>query len=236
MVVVVRRSRAAIVGVGATLLAGCMIETEGRAGPDGAAADRTADADGSLEADARDAEARDAREDRGEAREEGAAGDERSDDADARDDRADADDAGEAEAACVPATEVCNGRDDDCNGTVDDGTGFECTAGASEACDDSPCGAGTRSCDPATCRWGACVPTVVPECTPGATEDCWEVPCGRGRRVCASSCEWSLCSSCPDGETCCWDGCKNTHSDVVNCGACGNICWFEPCRDGVCGW
>jgi hypothetical protein len=63
--------------------------------------------------------------------------------------------------ACVPPTEICNGRDDDCDGATDDG--FLCIQGSTRGCMTSLGCPGTESCRSDCGGWtGECIATGTP--------------------------------------------------------------------------
>jgi subtilisin-like proprotein convertase family protein len=90
--------------------------------------------------------------------------------------------AGEGGTGGTPCTEeVCDGVDNDCDNEVDEGC--ECLAGESEPCYTGPegtngvglCKGGTRTCDPATNKFGPCMGEVLPAATDvcnGLDENC----------------------------------------------------------------
>ena len=75
----------------------------------------------------------------------------------------------------------------------------------------------------------------------GGEGDCHET-CGPCLSNCKQSCT-NTCygdappypkSCCLSTETCCSGKCVNTTSDKNNCGACGQVCSGDFCRDGLC--
>jgi len=72
-------------------------------------------------------------------------------------------------ACAVTTAEMCNGGDDDCDGATDEG--FACRLGTTTACNNACGAAGTQTCQPGTCTWGACCgPLEV--CGNACDDDC----------------------------------------------------------------
>jgi hypothetical protein len=75
---------------------------------------------------------------------------------------------GQGGQACVPTTEICDGKDNNCDGKVDEGC--DCITGMMQDCYDGPdgtkdkgiCKGGKQTCD-GQGKWGTCAGEVVPE-------------------------------------------------------------------------
>jgi hypothetical protein len=143
---------------------------------------------------------------------------------------------------CTPATSCssgeCGSEPNGCGGTVDCGT-----------CDQSQCrechlfsmatyGRCAPTCPNGECNNGLCVTTTTTTTVTTTTLGC-ATPCGP-----CGECVNGECQDVPD-ETqcggpfakCCGGVCRDTDTDEMNCGACGNRC--EPpsgaqCRQGDC--
>ncbi len=117
--------------------------------------------------------------------------------------------------------EVCNGADDDCDGATDEGPGWDCIAGAVEAC--GGCGLGTRACS--GCVWGMC---RLPDgaCEPGAGRPCTPAVCVAGHETCGADCAWGECV--PDGAECMPGDTRDTWDLYCGFGS-------EACT-GACTW
>ena len=141
-------------------------------------------------------------------------------------------DCDDADAAVHPGSdEQCNAADDDCDGVVNevDAPGMGCISLPAE-------GGGVAW------QWVEFAADVL--------------NCGRCRNDCNASCDGTLCRAdrCEGGtcrcagdpacsgaadDTCCRTGCRDTQTDVDNCGGCGircdaPVCQRAACRGGRC--
>ncbi len=140
----------------------------------------------------------------------------------------------------VPAADVCNGVDRNCDGNPN--TGCACTIDAAEVCYRGPAGTQTSGrCRPGSRRcnalvrpdgtlssvWGVCLGQALP----GAAEIC-------GNRIddnCSGMVDEACAPDCAAGTIRCAGRCIDVRSDVMNCGACGNVCAAgQACANGVC--
>ena len=135
--------------------------------------------------------------------------------------------------ACVPKTEICDGKDNDCNGKVDD------VAASSLATNAKHCGKcdnacsfpyAFASCVAGACKLGSCAPgyhDLNKKDLDGCEYQC--VPSNKKVEICDN-----LDNDC-DGTI---DNGVNKATDVKNCGACGNACAFlnasGSCTGGKC--
>lgn len=109
----------------------------------------------------------------------------------------------------TPQAETCNMMDDDCNGTVDD---------VADLTTDANCGVCGVSCGEG---FGCC----------GGASGFLCRNFLRDPEFCG------MCGACGDiaQPDCCDDGCTNMDDDVLNCGACGNVCdTGDLCCGGAC--
>ena len=95
-----------------------------------------------------------------------------------------------------------------------------------------------------------CNPSALADCIQAAqddvgscVDDCVDLPV-RARANCVRGCrglfnrEKLACNRqfgvCVTGRTCCGGACTSVSSDPQNCGACGNVCASNSCRNGSC--
>ena len=140
----------------------------------------------------------------------------------------------------VPAADLCNGVDRNCDGNPN--TGCACTIDATEVCYTGAAGTqniglcrpGSRHCNAVvrpdgtlSSAWGACLAQVLP----AAAEVC-------GNAIddnCNGMVDEGCTPDCAVGTIRCAGRCLDVRSDVMNCGACGNVCATgQACANGVC--
>ena len=140
----------------------------------------------------------------------------------------------------VPAADVCNGMDRDCDGNPN--TGCACTIDATEVCYTGAAGTqniglcrpGSRHCNAVvrtdrtlSSAWGACLAQVLP----ASAEVC-------GNAIddnCNGTIDEGCTPDCAAGTIRCAVRCVDDRNDVMNCGACGNVCAIgQVCVNGVC--
>ena len=119
---------------------------------------------------------------------------------------------------CMPPEEECNGRDDNCDTICDEGDGWNCCRGDTEACTTEHDVEGTLRCNNA-CQWDETCCGDTDPCN-GHDDDCDDM-CDNGYACCMGTRTTCTMGECPGLSTCSdtcdsWSECAMSDSAPAN--------------------